>query len=199
MLRYTVGFIAAVVLMNGPLRAAGLPDSTILHTMQCEAGRVGQELAKRNLPLNARVVGEWKEVDSSTTAGGVGATVPGVGVGGSVDTSKGKERTLKSSIAFNLHPANYEVCTGYKVEIIQEGVGLYDCLMGDKFPTFEEALKQEEGTASCSSGVTVLKKATGSLRIKVLGDIGPEGSYESKHVLDTAFVAPSYKKKKKEE
>jgi hypothetical protein len=195
-MRYFAGLIACGLIMVASAKAEDIPDSTIVHTILCEAGRVGQELAKKNLPLNARVVVDWKEVDGSTTTGGGGAKIPVVELGGSVDISKTKEDTLKSAgIPFNLHPANYAACTGYKVEIIKDGIGLYDCLVGKKFTSLEEALKQEEGTASCGSLVTVIKKGGLSLRVKVLGaDLGPEGSYESKLVLDTAFAAPSYKK-----
>lgn len=201
MFGYSVSLSAVLlVAINPSLNAAELPDSTIVHTILCEAGRVGQALARKGLPLNGRVVVDWKEVDTSTTSGGLGATIPipGVPLGGSVDISKARENSIKSTgIPFNLHPANYAACTGYKIEIIKDGIGLYDCLVGKKFTSLEEALKQEEGTASCGSVVTVVKTAKGSLRIKLLGaDLGPEGSYESKHVLDTAFAAPSYKKKK---
>jgi hypothetical protein len=193
--------VAGLTLSNSAKAAEELPDRTIINTIRCEAGRVGQELAKRNLPLNARVVADWKEIETTTAKGGVGVNLPVLPLGGSTDISKAQEDTLKSTgIPANLHPDNYDVCKGFKVEIVKGGIGLYDCLVGKKFSTLEEALKQEEGTASCSSVVTVVKSAKGSLRVKVLGaDLGPEGSYESKHVLDTAFVAPNFKKKKKEE
>jgi hypothetical protein len=153
---------------------------------------------KKNLPLNARVAVDWKVIDTTTAAGGVGVSIPGLPVGGSGDISQAREKSTKTvGVPFNLHPDNYAVCTGYKVDIVQGGIGLYDCLMGDNFPNLREALKQEEGTVSCGSVVTVTKKASGNLRFTVLGaDLGPSGSYESKNVVDTAYAAPTYRKKK---
>jgi hypothetical protein len=196
--RLALGFVVSALFLSGPAKTQQLPDATIVHTILCEAGKVGRELARRKLPLNARVVVDWKEVDTTTGAGGIGASIPRLPIGASGDLSKAREESLKSSgIPFNLHPDNFAACTGYKVDIIQNGIGLYDCLIGKKLPTLEEALKQEEGTASCGSVVTIIKKASGNLRVRVLGaDLGPSGSYENKNVVDTAFVAPSYKKKK---
>lgn len=189
---------ALIAFLAGPANGQDLPNSTIVHTLICEAGRVGRELAKQKLPLNARVSVDWKVTDTTTAAGGVGASLPGIPIGASGDISKAREASTKTTgVPFNLHPDSYSACTGYKVEIVQGGVGLYDCLMGDNFATLQEALKQEEGTISCGSVVTVIKKGSGNLRIKAFGaDVGPSGSYESKHVVDTAYAAPTYKKKK---
>jgi len=194
--RYVFGLIA-LIFVTSPVNAQQLADSTIVHTIRCEAGKVGRELAKRKLPLNARVVVDFKEVDTTTGAGGVGLSVPGLPVGASGDLSKTRERSLMSKgIPFNLHPDNFAACNGYKLEIIQDGIGLYECLIGNKFSSLQEAMQQEEGTTGCETLVTVIKKASGNLRVKFLGgDVGPSGSYESKHVIDTAFAAPNYKKK----
>ena len=123
--------------------------------------------------------------------------MPLLPIGASGDLSKAREQTLMSKgIPFNLHPDNFAACTGYKLEIIPEGIGLYDCLIGKKFYSLQEALQQEDGTTGCELLVTVLKKVSGNLRFKVLGaDVGPSGSYDSKHVIDTAFAAPNYKNK----
>jgi hypothetical protein len=184
--------------LASPANAQKLANSVIVNTLLCEAGKVGRELAKKNLPLNARVAVDWKVIDTTTAAGGVGVSIPGLPVGGSGDISQAREKSTKTvGVPFNLHPDNYAVCTGYKVDIVQGGIGLYDCLMGDNFPNLREALKQEEGTVSCGSVVTVTKKASGNLRFTVLGaDLGPSGSYESKNVVDTAYAAPTYRKKK---
>ena len=189
---FVVGFA-----MVSPAKADELADKVIVHTLKCEAGRVGQVLAKNRLPLNSRVLVDWKEIETTTAGGGLGASIPGFPLGGTVDLSKAREISLTSrAIPFNLHPANLAACDGYKIDIIAEGMGLFDCFTQRKAASLEEALNMEEGLTGCETTVTVVKKGGLNLRVKFFGaDVGPNGSYESRHVLNTAMAAPSYKKK----
>jgi len=86
-------------------------------------------------------------------------------------------------------------CKGYQREIAKGGIDLYDCLVGDKFTSLQVALQDGDGSTGCGQTVTVVKKAGGNFRIKAFGaDVGPSGSYESKHVIDFALAAPKVKK-----
>jgi hypothetical protein len=194
--RIVIG-IAAVMISAVAARAAELSDSTIVHTIICEAGQVGRELARLKLPLNSKVAVDWTETETTTEAGGVGVSVPILPIGGSGDLSKEDLRiTSSNGLAFNLNPASYSACTGYQREIVKGGIGLYDCLFSRKFTSLQVALEEGEGSTGCKQTITVVKKADGNFRIKAFGaDVGPSGSYESKHVIEFAFAAPKEKRK----
>jgi hypothetical protein len=188
--------IVAVMISAVAARAAELSDATIVHTIICEAGQIGRELAKLKLPLNSRVAVDWKETETTTAAGGLGVSVPLLPIGGSGDLSKEELRVTSSDgLSFNLNPASSSACTGYQREIVKGGISLYDCLVGDKFTSLQVALQEGDGSTGCRQTITVVKKAGGNFRIKAFGaDIGPSGSYESKHVIEFAFAAPKVKK-----
>jgi hypothetical protein len=196
-IRQIIIAISALMISTVSASTAEPADATIVHTILCEAGKIGQELAKRKLPVSSKVAVTWTETETTTSAGGVGATVPFIPIGGSVDLSKEQlNETSSTGLPFNLNPDNAIACTGYRREIVQGGIGLYDCLFEQKFTSLQIALQENDGSTGCKQTVTIVKKAGGNFRVKFAGfDAGPTASYESKHVIDFAFAAPKEKKK----
>ena len=167
-------------------------DDVINNTLQCEAGKVGALLQKRGLPVNFKTAVSWTISKTTDSGWGLGFKIPfwQIGADGGL-TQQDVEEAISTGVPYNLHPENLKVCRGYHVQIIKEGIGLYQCLGSLKFPSLKNVLLGGSGTTGCHTKVTLTRKLSGSLQIPVWGvGIGPNGSYGSTYVLDYTIVAP---------
>lgn len=166
-------------------------DATLVNTVRCEAGRAGQFLISSGFPANLKVMVSWKNTNTQGASGGVGLKV--FHFGGSGELSREETDELSSDgLSFNLNPANLAVCTGYKKDIIQEGVGVYDCLINRKQESLRAAVEGGTGSASCKHDVKVSKKASAELKVPIWGivDFGPSGSLGSTFDYTFLIAAP---------
>lgn len=167
-------------------------DNVFVHSVQCEAGRIGDRMRRAGLPQNLKVAVTWRFVRTTSEAGGLGLTFPFFNFGGSGDLSMEQiNRASSEGLAFNLHPENLAVCRGFRKDIVAEGVGLYDCLINRKFTSLQAAIAGGAGTAGCELERTFKKKASGNLRLNVWGvDVGPSGSWGDAHTFSFVVAAP---------
>jgi hypothetical protein len=170
-------------------------DRTIVKTIQCEAGKVGERLVAEGIPANLKVIVSW--TSTKTRDGSAGAGIKFFSWGVSGDLSRQDIGEQKSeSLLFNLHPKNLDVCRGYQVEIIKEGVGVYDCLVDQKLASLQVAVEEGSGSTGCRKQVTISKKAKGDARLNVWGtDIGPSASLSDTFVYNFVIAAPAPVKK----
>ena len=168
-------------------------DDTIVNTIQCEAGRVGEQLRKAGgFPDNLRVAVSWTGTRTRDVSGGFGAKW--FGWGGQADLSRQQIDKAKSEgLRFNLHPKNLAVCQGYQVEIIKEGIGVYDCLMNKKLASLRVPVQENEGSAGCESQSTLTRKLSAKLNLWG-ADIGPSASWGNSYVFNFIIAAPSSRK-----
>ena len=98
------------------------------------------------------------------------------------------KRLRSDGLPFNLHPGNLSVCTGYRKDIVPEGVGVYDCLINQKLPSLRVAVEGGAGSASCEYDIKISKKASTELNASIWGiaDVGPSGSLGS--IFDYYFL-----------
>ena len=188
---------AALVLLS--IRTAALAnddappsDDTIVNTVQCEAGRAGSRLIGLGFPANLRAAVSWANTKVEVASGGVGFNF--WNWGGSGDVSREQtNKTLSSGLSFNLHPKNLSVCNGYKKDIIQEGVGVYDCLINQKLGSLRAAIDGGTGSASCQYDLKISKKLNGDLKLEIWGivGLGPSGSWGNTYEYNFVVVAPS--------
>jgi len=192
-------FFAVVFILPSSARlslAEDVPDATMIHTLRCEAGRVGEKMARDGLPADQKAIVTWSSNRTKDGAGGVGFKVPFFTIGGSADlTSQDLDEANSNGLPFNLNIANKSVCTGFKKDIIKEGVGLYDCLVNKKYTSLQTAIEGGTGSTGCHHKITLAKKLSGSLKINVWGiDAGPSGSWGDSNVYDIVIAAPPPKK-----
>ena len=162
-------------------------DGTIVNTVRCEAGRAGQYLIAAGLSANLKVIVSWTKTKTESAAAGLGLHI--FHLGGSGDLSREDTSQLKSTgLSFNLHPANFAVCVGYKKDIIPEGVGVYDCLINQKLDSLRVAVEGGTGSASCQYEVKISKKVSADLNVPIWGvaDFGSSGSLGS--IFDYSFL-----------
>jgi hypothetical protein len=195
-------FFAAVILLTGLCRSASaIPfdpsappsDEVINNTLQCEAGRVGQALARKKLPLDKQVAASWTISETVDSGWGLGLKIVIFEIGFDAGTTQQNlNEALSTGVPFNLHPDNVKVCSGYKVEIIRGGIGLSDCFLNKKATSLRNVLVGGSGTAGCHSKVTLARKLSGSAKIPLWGPVtaGPSGSYGKTFVVDFTVVAP---------
>ena len=110
-------------------------DSIIVHTVQCEAGRAGAYLVANGFSANLKVSVSWtSKKDPGLIVRYDSQIFSYRRVLGS--SRQDIDQLMSNGLSFNLNPANLEVCNGYKKDILQEGVGLYDCLINQKLESF---------------------------------------------------------------
>ena len=172
------------------------PDRTMINTLRCEAGRVGQKLAAAGVTDGQQALVTWKSTKTVSSGGGLGLKFPFFSIGGSGDLSnEDLNEGLSDGLSFNLHPDNATVCRTVRRKIIKEGVGLYNCLASRKFDSLQYALKSGAGSTGCHQKITLAKKLSGSLRLNMWGvDVGPSGSWGDSYVYDIVIAAPPKKK-----
>ena len=189
-------FLAALFFAawNAALADDAPSDDTIVNTIRCEAGRVGQQLISQGFPKNLKVIVSW--TSTQTTDGSAGAGFKFFGSGLSGDLGRQELDQLSSDgLPFNLFPKNLEVCRGYNVEIIKDGVGVYDCLINKKLASLRAAVEGGSGSTGCRHQVTLSKKINGSLKLNIWGaDLGPDASWGNAFVYDFVIAAPPPKK-----
>lgn len=181
----------------GLVHAEEPSDDVIVNTIQCEAGRVGKQLATlKEFPANLKVIVSWTSSDATDAAGSLGFKFPIFNWGASGDLDKKDTDTLNSDgLSFNLHSDNLKVCKGYKKDIVKEGIGVYDCLIKRKLASLRAAVEGGTGSAGCKHQVTMSKKLSGNLKLNLWGvDLGPSASWG--HTYDFTFIiaAPPPKK-----
>jgi len=191
-LKATFAIIFSAIAGSSACFAQDVPDRTMINTLKCEAGRVGQQMAAAGLPDNQKVLVTWKSTRTTSKAGGVGLKLPVFSIGGSGDLSKEDLNEASSEgLRFNLNKANAVVCASVKREIIPEGVGVYDCLFNRKFASLQVAIEQESGSTGCRHRTTLAKKLSGNLRLNAWGvDVGPSGSWGDAYIYDVVIAAP---------
>ncbi|MCW0221107.1 MAG: hypothetical protein OJI67_22450 [Prosthecobacter sp.] len=168
-------------------------DEVINNTLQCEAGRVGQALARKGLPLNQKVAASWTISETVDSGWGLGFKIVIFDIGFDAGTTQQNlDEALSTGVPFNLHPDNAAVCSGYKIEIVKGGIGLRDCLVNKKATSLKNVLVGGSGTTGCHSKVTLGRKFSGSAKIPLWGPVtaGPSGSYAKTFVVDFTVVAP---------
>lgn len=178
--------------------AEEVPDHVMINTIKCEAGRVAQKMVKAKLGNDKKLTVSWAHTQTIKREGGLGANFPFFNFGASGDLSKEDLRELKSDgQVFNLHPDNEVVCQKVRIERIREGIGVYECLYQRKFATLSNSVEQQAGTASCKKKITLSRKLSGNLRLKIWGvDAGPSGSWGDIEVYEIAIAAPNHSKEK---
>lgn len=177
--------------------AEEVPDDIMINTVKCEAGKVAVRMVKAGMPNDKKVIVSWAHTKTIKREAGIGLTFPFFSLGGAGDLSKEELHELKSDgQQFNLHPDNEKkVCRKIVNRIVREGVGVYDCLVEQKFATLGNSIEQGTGSASCKTTVTLSKKISGNLRVKLWGvDAGPSGSWGDIEVYEIAIAAPNSKK-----
>jgi hypothetical protein len=177
--------------------AQDVPDKTMINTLRCEAGRIGEKMLVAKLPEDQQVIVTWKSTKTTSSAGGIGLKFPIFSFGGSGDLSKEDlDEANSEGLPFNLNRANAVVCRTVKREIIKEGVGLFSCLGEKKFDSLEYVIQGGVGSTGCHHKVTLAKKLSGNLRLNLWGiDVGPSGSWGDSYIYDIVFAAPPPKKK----
>lgn len=167
-------------------------DEVINNTLQCEAGRVGAALKKRNLPQDLQVAISWTISKTHDSGWGFGLKIPFFEIGVDAGTTQQNlDEAISTGVPFNMHPDNVSVCRGYKIEIIKTGIGLQDCLLNKKFPSLRAVILGKSGTTGCHSKVTLTKKLSGSAKVPVwVVAVGPSGNYGDTFVMDFTVVAP---------
>jgi len=192
--------IAALLASSATASAASdePSDDTIVNTIQCEAGRVGARLSQlQGFPANLKVLVSWKSAKTTSGSGGFQLNVPFLPIGGGGDLSHEDVDELKSDgLPFNLNSNNLSVCRGYKIDIIKEGIGVYDCLINKKLASLRTAVEGGEGSTGCHHQVTLAKKLKGSAKLGIWGvSLGPEGSWGDTYLFDLIIAAPARAKK----
>lgn len=169
----------------------------MLNSLQCEAGRIGKKLRQAKLPLNYTMVVTAKDTQTISGLFGFGAKLANLfDFSGEVSQEQLREAS-SDGLEFNLHPDNYEVCTGYKNRTIKEGVGAYTCLAETKFPTLAYAMRTKKGSAGCHYKITLVEKVSAGAKVPVWGiPLGPSGSYSDTAVYDMVVAAPPKKGEK---
>jgi hypothetical protein len=169
-------------------------DSILVHSVQCEAGRVGQYLVTHGFPANLKMAVSWDMTNVNEVSSGVIVDFfHWISGGGDL----GRQLTIKEGthgISFNLHPANLAVCDGYKKDIIQEGVGVYNCLVNDKLDSLRAAVDGGAGTAICFRAVSISKKLNGGVKLEIWGvaEIGTSASWGNTYNYEFNIAAPTY-------
>lgn len=188
------GLFASAIIGRSALANDGAPaDAVIVHTVQCEAGRVGQQLISGGLPANLKVLISWNSTKvANNSFGGVFSFFH---LGGSADLGREDIQQLMSTgLEFNLYPDNLAVCNGYKKDIIQEGIGVYDCLINQKLESLRVAVEGGAGSTGCKRQVTISKKVSGNLKLDIWGvDLGPSASWGSSYAFTFQIAAPARK------
>lgn len=168
-------------------------DPVLVHTVQCEAGRVGEYLVSHGFPANLKMAVSWdmSNVDESSGGWALGFWH---WVSGGVEVSH--QQTIKEGthgLVFNLHPANLAVCGGFKKDIIREGVGVYDCLVSDKLESLRAAVSGGTGSAVCFRAVSIAKKLDGSVKLELWGvvDVGPSATWGNTYNYEFNVQAPA--------
>lgn len=167
-------------------------DEVIVNSVRCEAGRVGQQLIASGFPANLKAIVSWSKTRTESASGGLGFSFFHIGWSG--DLGREQMDQLKSDgLLFNLHPANLAVCTGYKKDIIPEGLGVFDCLINQKLASLRIAVEGGAGSASCQYDVKISKKMNADLKATVWGivEVGPSGSLGSIFDYNFLVAAPS--------
>jgi hypothetical protein len=187
--------LSAVLATCALARDDGPSDYTIVHTIQCEAGKVGERLkAEHDFPLNLKAVVSWTSTKTQDSSAGLGFKVFNFGASGDLG-NEALEQLRSDGLRFNLNPQNLSVCRGYEKDIIKEGVGIYDCLINEKLASLRAAIEGGSGSASCRHQTTLSKKVSGNLRLDFWGaDLGPSGSWGDTFVYTFDIAAPSPKK-----
>jgi hypothetical protein len=166
-------------------------DDTIIKTVQCEAGRIGERLRSAGgFPENLRVTVSWTGTKTRDAAAGFGFKLFGWGAQG--DLSRQQINKLKTEgLPFNLHPDNLAVCRGYQIDIIKEGIGVYDCLVNQKLASLRVAAQEGSGSIGCESQATLTKKLSGNAKLNIWGaDLGPSASWGDTYVFSFVIAAP---------
>lgn len=190
--------VCLLALVSLPQFANAQPsDEVIVNTLRCEAGRVGQKLAElKGFPSNLKAVVTWTSTKTRDGALGAGFKFPFLPFGGSGDLNRQDIDELQSDgLSFNLHPENLQVCRGYRVQIVREGMGLYDCIIAKKPASFRAAVEGGTGFASCKQQMTLAKKLSGNARLNIWGvDLGPNASWGDTYLFKIVIAAPPPKK-----
>jgi hypothetical protein len=188
---------AAAILLagwNAALADDAPSDDTIVNTIRCEAGRVGQQLSAQGFPKNLKVIVSWTSTQTTDGSAGGGFKFFGSGISGDLGRQE-LDQLSSDGLPFNLYPKNLEVCRGYNLGIIKEGVGVYDCLINKKLASLRVAVEGGSGSTGCRHQVTLSKKVNGSLKMNIWGaDLGPEASWGDAFVYDFVIAAPPPKK-----
>ena len=193
--RLSLALLTAVAFGSAAFANDDVPsDAVIVHTVRCEAGRVGQQLmVLRGFPANLKMTVSWTSTKIQKSAFGV--VLQFFHVGGSGELSRQEiDQLMSTGLSFNLYPANLEVCRGYRKDIIQEGIGVYDCLINHKLESLRAAVEGGSGSAGCRREVTISKKLNGELKLDVWGvDLGPSASWGDSYAFTFDIAAPRAK------